>query len=110
MHPDKNDFYQFKKPNSKAGYYASNSFPYVIGKIIKIKDPEAAIDFKAKQVNYYIAQVHGLNVFFVHAGFYKKTETSPTYKQVKESIDNLCAYYLKFIAKGNKSLFKNFKI
>lgn len=109
MRTDKNDFFQFKKGSSQAGYYASKSEPFIIGKLVKIRDGEAAADFKVKQVDYYIAQVEGLQVFFVHAGFYKKSETCPTTIKIKESIDHLCAWYLQHVAKGNKSLFKNFK-
>ena len=110
MNTNKNDFYQFKKGSSKAGFYASNSEPFIVGKLVKIKDAEASIDFKAKQVDYYIAQVEGLQVFFVHAGFVKKCKQIPTDKTIKKAIDHLCSWYLQHVAKGNKSLFKNFKI
>jgi hypothetical protein len=110
MHTDKNDFYQFKKGCSQSGFYASTDYPFIIGKLVKIKDAEAAADFKVKPVDYIIAQVEGLQVFFVHAGFYKKSDEKPNEETVKKSMQHLCAWYLQHVAKGNKSLFKNFKI
>ena len=107
---NKNDFFQIKKAGTQSGFYGANEYPFIIGKLVKIKDAEASADFKVKQVDYTIAQVEGVQVFFVFAGFYKKVKPMPSDETIKKSMAHLCSWYLQHIAKGNKSLFKNFKI
>ncbi len=100
---------QFKKEGDRAGYYYINEPPYTIGKLVKIKDVNAAIDFtaRAKTLNYYIGHVPGYRIFFVHAGFFKKT--SGLIKKVPEQIHAICDWYLKEKTPNNKTL-KQFKI
>ena len=107
---NKNDFFQIKKEGSQSGFYGSTDAPYVIGKLVKIKDPDAAKDFKVKQVGYHIIQVPGMKIFFVHAGFHKISKANNSDQNIINAITNLCDWYLTFIAKGNKSLHKNFNL
>lgn len=105
-------FIEIYKPNSSGHFYALNKQPYTTGKLVKLLNEEDAIDLKAKSrtVNYYIAQVPGFKIFFIHAGFEQPPDHIVQDAEIKAHIDEMCSWYLHHKIPGNKRTIKKFKI
>ena len=95
---------KFNKLNDYAAYYRADEPPYTVGKLVKLKDADEAIDFKTRQLQYYIGQVTGYKIFFVHAGFHEVPKLIVSDAQVKHDIDNICKWYKEIVIPGNNSL------
>lgn len=105
-------FIEVYKPHSSGHFYALNKQPYTIGKLVKLLKQEDAIDLKAKSqlVDYYIAQVPGFNIFFIHAGFEHPPDHFVKDAEIQAHIDELCSWFLHHHVLVNYKTIKKFKI
>ena len=90
-------------------YHMVNEPPFVKAKLVKLSADKAE-DFKARQLQYYIGQVPGFNIFFIHAGFNEVPDHIISDREIKSSIDELCRWYLTEKALKNESSIRNYKI
>jgi len=102
-------FVQFHKENNHAGFVRLDEAPYTIGKLVKIMDEWDSIDFKARKLQYYIGQVQGYKIFFVHAGFHEVPTEIISDERIKEDIDDMCKWYKETIISQYQSL-KKYKL
>lgn len=97
------------KSDSNAIFYRLAERPYTIAKVVFLDSNDKAIDFKARKLQYYIGQVPGFNIFFVHAGFHASPDHIVTDKEIKTHIDEMCKWYLHDKLIGNKRYTKLYK-
>lgn len=90
-------------------YHMVNKPPFVKAKLVKLSADKVE-DFKARQLQYYIGQVPGFNIFFIHAGFNEVPDHIISDREIKSSIDELCRWYLTEKAMKNESSIRNYKI
>ena len=103
-------FLQFHKDGDPAGYVRLDEPPFIIGKLVKIQDENEAVDFKSRQLQYYIGQVPGYKIFFVHAGFYEVPDRIISDEEIKTHIDDMCMWYKETIVPEYKSIQRKYKL
>ena len=87
-----------------------NKAPYLIGKVVKIKDPEQAFDYFVKPATYNKAQVIGFNIFIVKSGFTFRPNKLVEESTINTLLEEMCDWYLQNHIWGKRKIIKDYKI
>lgn len=103
-------FIHFQKAGENhAGYVRQAAAPFIIGKVIKLRQQEQADNYAAKQVNYNFAQIHGFNIFITHAGFFEKPQRMIPEFEIIKALAAMCDWYYASKIEGKKIIIKTYR-
>ncbi len=84
-------------------------YPYTVGRVIKIREKQDAIDYLTLPHEHYVAKVKGYTIFISCVGFAQKPVNIISEEEKKRDIDDMCQWFLENKIRGRKIYDKLFK-
>lgn len=99
----------FKKNDHSAGYIRALQPPYLIGKVIKIRNQYKALDFALKPVQFCKEKVFDFNIFIIQNGFDKKPKNHVSDEIITACLKRMAVFYYQEKILHNKIVNKTYK-
>lgn len=98
-----------KIPETGQQILIATTYPFIIGKIVLIKNQDDAEDYDKKQVNHVIKRITGYNIFINFAGnMGDKIPATESY--IFKAMNEMEEYYRTDILRNSYGINKNYKI